>query len=81
MWKESMISDSFKKFKLEDYADNKVYYEEGIYVGYRHFDKEQIEPLFPFGFGLSYTTFEYIGYEIEKTTVQADETIQSLCRC
>ena len=73
MWKESMISDSFKKFKLEDYADNKVYYEEGIYVGYRHFDKEQIEPLFPFGFGLSYTTFEYIGYEIEKTTVQADE--------
>ena len=66
---------------LEDYAatdpkhpersmkgvDGKTTYSEGVNVGYRWFDKEKIEPLFAFGHGLSYTTFEYSGLKVEKT--------------
>lgn len=68
--------------RLQDYAatdpkhperslkgvDGKTTYSEGVNVGYRWFDKEKVAPLFCFGHGLSYTTFEYSGLRVEKTS-------------
>lgn len=51
-------------------------YEEGIYVGYRGFDKRSVEPLFPFGYGLSYTRFDYTSLSVAPAKVAADGTIK-----
>ena len=50
-------------------------YHEDIFVGYRWADKEKIKPLFPFGHGLSYTTFAYSKPSADKKTMTADDTI------
>ena len=55
---------------------SKVTYEEGIFVGYRWFDEKDIEPLFAFGHGLSYTTFEYGEAKLDKTSLAGNGTVR-----
>lgn len=54
---------------------DRVEYREGLFVGYRYYDAKQIEPLFPFGFGLSYTTFEYSNLVVGKKSIRDDEQV------
>lgn len=58
---------SANDFPLSEGEDGAVIYKEDIYVGYRHFDKKNIEPLYPFGFGLSYTEFEHQRIGVKNT--------------
>lgn len=75
---------SFAK-RLNDYGahalntypgDKDVYYKEDIFVGYRWLEKNEIEPLFPFGHGLSYTTFEYGKPEFSSTVLNQNDSIR-----
>ncbi len=52
-----------------------VNYGEGIFVGYRYYDKKDVTPLFPFGHGLSYTTFAYSGLKVPRK-VKAGQKIE-----
>lgn len=55
--------------------DGHVRYAEGVFVGYRHHDARDVEPLFPFGFGLGYTTFLWEAAKAS-TTVMTDDGIE-----
>jgi beta-glucosidase len=56
--------------------NGKIYYSERLFVGYRYYDKRKIAPLFPFGFGLSYTTFSYSSLSLSTQEIGPDDTLQ-----
>ena len=56
--------------------NGKVRYGEGIFVGYRYYDEKEIEPLFPFGHGLSYTTFKYSNLRLSARSITANELLK-----
>jgi len=68
-WEDSAVYETYPGKK--EIAE----YKEGIFVGYRHFDKYDIEPLFPFGFGLSYTTYDYQDLTLSASEISATDTV------
>ena len=63
-WEDNAAFDSYYPKK----ADKHIEYKEGVFLGYRHFDRSKVRPLFAFGYGLSYTTFQYSGLSISPSS-------------
>lgn len=61
-------------------TDGIVEYREGIYIGYRYYDKKEMEVLFPFGYGLSYTSFLYSDLKLDKTRMTDRESLVVSCK-
>jgi beta-glucosidase len=55
--------------------NHQVVYKEGILVGYRWYDTKNVEPLYPFGYGLSYTTYDYANLHTNKKSYKLTESI------
>ncbi|MBN1397504.1 MAG: glycoside hydrolase family 3 C-terminal domain-containing protein [Bacteroidetes bacterium] len=71
-WEDNAAYRSY----YDDDGDKHVKFSEGVFLGYRHFDKSNIEPQFPFGFGLSYTTFEYSDIAVNKDSIKSNEPVE-----
>lgn len=72
------LSDSSSSLNYGGVYGN-VNYAEGVYVGYRYYDKKEMDVLFPFGHGLSYTSFEYSDIKISNTEMKDTDTLTVTC--
>ncbi len=71
VWEDNPVFHSYYPAK----GEMRVPYSEGVFVGYRHFDRSASRPLFPFGFGLSYTTFAYSNLSVSPQTGDLNEPV------
>jgi len=67
--------DDLPTFNNYPGKNDELNYAEGIFVGYRHYDKYDIAPLFPFGHGLSYTDFQYSNLKISSKSITHTDSL------
>ena len=68
VWEDNPVHDSY--YDRRNVPHKRIEYKEGIFVGYRGYDRNGVAPRYPFGFGLSYTTFRYDNIRLTKTGSQ-----------
>jgi len=66
-WEDNPVHDSY----YPETGTNRIVYQEGVFVGYRGYERKGTKPLFPFGYGLSYTTFKYANLAIKSAAAGA----------
>jgi beta-glucosidase len=70
-WEDNPVHDSY----YVNAPGNTVIYQEGVFVGYRGYEHNGVKPLFPFGYGLSYTTFAFANLAITPRAPKAGENV------
>jgi beta-glucosidase len=70
-WEENPAHDNY----YPKSGEKRIEYKEGVFFGYRYFDKVPVKPQFPFGYGLSYTTFAYKNLSITPASAAGEQVI------
>src|SRR5262249_33763365 len=66
-WEDNPVHDSY----YPESGTNRIVYKEGVFVGYRGYEHSGTKPLFPFGYGLSFTTFKYANLNIKPASAKS----------
>ncbi len=74
-WEENPVHDNYYAPPVPAGQTPHVKYAEGVFLGYRYYTSMNKEPLYPFGFGLAYTTFAFSGLKVSPETASADGNI------
>jgi beta-glucosidase len=74
-WEQNPVHDNYYAAPVPEGQTPHIKYAEGVFLGYRYYTSKHVEPLFPFGYGLSYTTFSFSNLSVSPESASADGPI------